>query len=98
MADYNIDAINGCMQKAQDFKSKFGQIADTFPTDDAGSGAYGKLPSSEGVASAVSALSTAMNKEFSAAETKLDGVARSLDAVAQSVQNMDEDHAAAMTV
>jgi len=84
MAEYDIEAINGCVRKAQDFKSKFGAIADGFPTGGGDSAAFGSLPSSAGLASAVSELSGELNKEFTAAETKLDKVASALDAVATS--------------
>ncbi|TDV50669.1 hypothetical protein [Actinophytocola oryzae] len=93
MAKYNIDAINGCIQKAQDYKPKFGSVSDSFP--DGGTGTtsattFGALPSSAGLATAVDAVNDLMHDEFSAAENRLDGVAGALDAVLQSVQN-DED-------
>ena len=97
MATYNVDAINECMRKVQDNTSKFGEIADTFPQVCSVSTAYGALPSSAAVAGAVDALNSLLNEEFAAAETKLDGVARALDAVAQTVSDTDYEHAAAMT-
>lgn len=97
MATYNVDAINACMRKAQDHTSKFGELADTFPQVCSVPTAYGTLPSSAAVSSAVDALNSTLNEEFSAAETKLDGVARALDAVAQTVSDTDYAHAAAMT-
>lgn len=98
MAEYNIEAIDGCVRKAQDFTSKFGAIADEFPTGGGDSAAYGSLPSSAGLASAVTALTGELNKEFSAAETKLGQVASALDGVATSVQEMDQNNATALTV
>jgi hypothetical protein len=94
MAKYNIDAINGCIQKASDYKPKFGAISDTFP--DGGSSTtsattFGKLPSSAGLASAVDALSDLMHDEFYAAEDRLGGVAGALDAVLTSVQNNEDE-------
>ncbi len=97
MAKYNIDAINACMQKAQDYTSKFGEVADTFPQVCSVPAAYGELPSSAAVSSAVDALNGLLNEEFAAAETKLDGVARALDAVVRTVSDTDYAHAAAMT-
>jgi hypothetical protein len=97
MAKYNIDAINACMQKAQDFKPKFGEIADTFAQGASTPAAYGKLPSSGAISSAVDALNGMLNSEFSAAESRLDGVARTLDTVARTVDDTDQAHAAAMT-
>ena len=98
MPSYNIDAINACMQKAQDYKPKFGEISDSFPQVCTDSSAYGQLPSSAAVSSAVDALNTAMHTQFDAAETKLDQVARALDAVVQSVQNQEDNSVQRMTV
>ena len=97
MPSYNIDAINACMQKAQDFKPKFGEISDSFPQVCTDSSAYGQLPSSAAVSSAVDALNTAMHAQFDAAETKLDQVARALDAVVQSVQSQEDNSVQRMT-
>lgn len=87
MTKYNIDAINGCMQKALDYKPKFGEVSDTFPEVCGMSTAYGALTSSAAVSSAVDALNDLMHDEFAAAENRLDGVAGALDAVVTSVQN-----------
>jgi hypothetical protein len=97
MAKYNIDAINACVQKAQDYTSKFGEVSDTFPQVCSVSTAYGTLPSSAGISSAVDALNSMLNTEFAAAENRLDGVARALDAVSQTVGDTDQAHADAMT-
>lgn len=97
MAKYNIDAINACMQKAQDYKPKFGEIADTFPQVCSVTTAYGELPSSAALSGAVDALNSMLATEFAAAESRLDGVARSLDAVARTVGDTDQAHADAMT-
>lgn len=97
MPTYNIDAINACMGKAQDYTSKFGEVADTFPQVCSVPAAFGELPSSAAVSSAVDALNSVLNEEFAAAETKLDGVARALDAVVQTVSDTDYAHADAMT-
>lgn len=90
MTKYNIDAINGCMQKALDYKSKFGDISDTFPELCTASTVYGKLDSSAGIASAVDAINTLMNDEFAAAENRLGGVAGALDAVMQTTVNNED--------
>jgi hypothetical protein len=90
MATYNIDAINGCMQKALDYKPKFGEISDSFPEGTTASSVYGALPSSSALASAVDALNGLMLDEFSAAENRLAGVAGALDAVLQSIQNNED--------
>jgi hypothetical protein len=97
LATYNVEAINECMRKTQDHTSRFGEIADTFPQVCSVSTAYGSLPSSAAVSSAVDELNSMLNEEFTAAETKLDGVARTLDAVVQTVSDTDYSHAAAMT-
>jgi hypothetical protein len=97
MPSYNIDAINACMQKAQDYKPKFGEISDSFPQVCTDSSVYGNLPSSAAVSSAVDALNTAMHTQFDAAESKLDQVARALDAVVRSVQNQEDNSARRMT-
>ena len=94
---YDIDAIDACMRKAQDCKPRFGEISDTFPDVCTDSSVYGTLPSSAAVSAAVDALNSVMHKEFGAAETKLDQVARSLDAVVQSVQNTDHNSVRSMT-
>jgi hypothetical protein len=88
---YNVDAINTCMRKAQDYKPKFGEISDSFPQGGSDSAAYGTLPSSAAVSQAVDALNSSMRTEFDAAEAKLDQVARALDAVVQSVENHEEN-------
>lgn len=87
MAKYNIDAIDGCMQKALDYKPKFGEVSDTFPEETTASSVYGALPSSSGLASAVDALNDLMRDELTAAENRLGGVASALDAVLQTIQN-----------
>jgi hypothetical protein len=97
MAKYNIDAINACMQKAQDYKPKFGQIGDTFAQATSNAAAYGKLPSSAGISGAVDALNHVLDAEFSAAESRLDGVAHALDAVGRTAGDTDHAHATAMT-
>lgn len=97
MAKYNVDAINACMQKAQDYTSKYGEIADNFPQVCSVPTAYGELPSSAAVATAVDDLNSLLNIEFSAAESRLDGVARALDAVSRTVRDTDQAHADAMT-
>lgn len=97
MPSYNIDAINACMQKAQDYKPKFGEISDSFPQVCTDSSAFGQLPSSAAVSSAVDALNSALHTQFDAAETKLDQVARALDAVVQSVQNQEDNSVQRMT-
>lgn len=97
MPSYNIDAINACMRKAQDYKPKFGEISDSFPQVCTDSSIYGDLPSSAALSSAVDALNTAMHTQFDAAESKLDQVARALDAVVRSVQNQEDNSVRTMT-
>ena len=97
MPSYNLDAINACMRKAQDYKPKFGEISDSFPDGGGNAAAYGTLPSSGAVSAAVDAVNSAMHKEFDAAETKLDQVARSLDAVVRTVQNMEDNNVQSFT-
>ncbi|HEV2782012.1 MAG TPA: hypothetical protein VGX25_21695 [Actinophytocola sp.] len=97
MPSYNIDAINTCMRKAQDYKPRFGEISDSFPDVCGDPSAYGTLPSSAAVSQAVDALNTALHNEFDAAETKLDQVARALDAVVQSIQNHEDNAVRTMT-
>jgi hypothetical protein len=97
MPSYNVDAINACMRKAQDYKPKFGDISDSFPQVCIDPSVYGTLPSSAAVSQAVDALNTAMHTQFNAAETKLDQVARALDAVVRSVQNTEDNSVASMT-
>jgi hypothetical protein len=94
---YNLDAINACMRKAQDYKPKFGEISDSFPDVCTDSSAYGTLPSSGAVSQAVDAVNSAMHREFDAAETKLDQVARALDAVVRSVQNTEDNNVQSFT-
>lgn len=97
MAKYDIDAINACMRKAQDCKPRFGEIADTFPQVCSVPTAYGTLPSSAALSSAVDALNSMLNTEFIAAESRLDGVARTLDAVSRTVADTERAHADAMS-
>jgi hypothetical protein len=85
---YNRDAINGCMQKALDYKPKFGEIADSFPENTTtASTVYGKLTSSAGLAGAVDALNNLMHDELDAAENRLSGVASALDAIITTITN-----------
>ncbi len=97
MPNCNLDAINACMQKAQDHKPKFGEISDSFPDVCTDPSAYGKLPSSGAVSQAIDAVNSAMHDEFDAAETKLDQVARALDAVVRSVQNTEDNNVQSLT-
>jgi hypothetical protein len=91
MATWNIEAINGCMQKALDYKPKFGEISDSFPEMCGTPAAYGTLPSSAALSSAVDALNDLMHDEFDAAENRLNGVAGALDAIVTSIQNNEDD-------
>src|SRR5262245_22192201 len=97
MPSFNIDAINECMRKAQDYKPRFGQISDSFPEACTASSVYGALPSSAAVAAAVDALNSAMHKEFTAAESKLDQVAHALDAIVTSIQQTEQNSVQSMT-
>ncbi|OLF13255.1 hypothetical protein [Actinophytocola xanthii] len=97
MATYNTDAINACMRGVQDHTSKFGAVADTFSGVGLTPAAYGALPSSAALSGAVETLNTMLNEEFSAAESRLSGVARALDAVVTTVSDTDYAHADAMT-
>ncbi|MBP2322066.1 hypothetical protein JOF56_002451 [Kibdelosporangium banguiense] len=98
MADYNIDAINNCMTAVQGFKPKFGEIADSFHNVPNDAGAYGKLPSSGAVSSAVDEVNQLMFGEFDKAEQLLDQIARALDAVVQSVHNVETQNAKNLAV
>lgn len=98
MADYNLEAINNCMTTVQNFKPKFGQIADSFHNVPSDPGAYGELPSSGAVSSAVDEVNRLMLSEFDKAEQLLDGIARALDAVIQSVQNVETQTVKTMSV
>ena len=98
MPSYNVDAIDACMRKAQDYKPKFGEISDSFPQVCTDSSVYGTLPSSAAVSQAVDELNTAMHQQLDVAETKLEQVARALDAVAQSVRNTEDNNVRSMTV
>jgi hypothetical protein len=91
MTKWNIDAINGCMQKALDYKPKFGEISDSFPEICGTPAAYGTLPSSASLSSAVDALNDLMHDEFDAAENRLSGVAGALDAIVTSIQNNEDE-------
>jgi len=97
MPTYNIDAINECMRKAQELKPRFGEISDSFPNVCTDSAVYGTLPSSAAVSAAVDELNSTMHQEFDAAATKLEQVARALDAVVQSVQNTEENNVKSLT-
>ena len=98
MPDYNLDAINKCMRTAQEHQPKFGEISDGFPEGGTSAAAYGALPSSAALAQAVDALNSAMRTEFAAAESRLEQVARALDAVVVSVQNAEDNAVTSMTV
>jgi hypothetical protein len=92
-AKYNIDAINGCISKTQEYKGKFGAVSDSFPdggTATTSATTFGKLPSSAGLATAVDSLNDLMHDEFNAAEDRLNGVAGALDAVLRTVQNLED--------
>jgi hypothetical protein len=96
--DYNLDAINECMRTTQEYRPKFGEISDGFPEVCTSPAVYGALPSSATLAQAVDALNSAMHAEFAAAETRLEQVARALDAVVVSVRNAEDNAATSMTV
>jgi hypothetical protein len=94
---YNVEAINGCMQKAQDYKGKFGEVSDTFPEMCGSPAAYGTLPSSATLSSAVDSLNDVMHDELAAAENRLEGVARALDAISGSVDNNEAERVQGFT-
>jgi hypothetical protein len=94
---YNIDAINACMSKAQDYSTRFRDVGDTFENATVPAGALGELPSSGAVSSAMDNLNAAMNKEFDAAFNRLDQVAHALDAVCVSAQNVESENARSMS-
>lgn len=98
MPSYDIEAINECMRKAQEFKPKFGEISDSFPQVCTDSSAYGTLPGSAVLSQAVDTLNTTMHTELDAAESKLDQVARSLDAVVQSIQNTESNSVRSLSI
>jgi ABC-type transporter Mla subunit MlaD len=86
------------MTTAQNFKPKFGEIADSFHNVPSDPSAYGTLPSSGAVSSAVDEVSNLMSGEFDKAEQLLEQIARALDAVVQSVQNVETHNAKSMAV
>lgn len=98
MAKYNIDAINGCMKTMQDFKPQYGTIADSFLNVPSDPSAYGTLPSSGAVSGAVDEVNKLMLAQFEKAEQLLEGIARALDAVVQSVQNTENENKNSMAV
>jgi ABC-type transporter Mla subunit MlaD len=98
VANYNIDAINSCMTSVQNFKPKFGEIADSFHNVPSDASAYGTLPNSGAVSSAVDSVNNLMSGQFDKAEQLLDQIARALDAVVQSVQNVETHTAKNMAV
>jgi len=94
----NDDAINACVSKAQDYSTKFREIGDSFDNSNMDSGALGELPSATALCGAINAMNAAMGKEFDAAFTRLDQVARALDAVLQSTRNTESDNVRIMSV
>ena len=62
------------------------------------SAAYGTLPSSAALAQAVDTLNSTMHTELDAAESKLDQVGRSLDAVVRSIQNTESNSVHSLSV
>lgn len=93
MAKYNIDAINSCMTAMQNAKPTYGRIADSFHNVPSDAAAYGTLPSSSALSSAVDQVNNLMSSQFDKSEQLLDGIARALDAVVQSVQNVETNNA-----
>lgn len=91
MPTYDVAAIDACMQKAQDYKGRFGEVSDTFPEMCGTPAAYGTLPSSATLSSAVDSLNDVMHDELAAAENRLEGVARALDAISVSVENTEQE-------
>jgi hypothetical protein len=98
VANYNVDAINNCMTTVQGLKPKFGEIADSLHNVPGDASAYGQLPSSGEVSSAVDQVNQLMFTEFDKAEQLLDQIARALDAVVQSVANVEANNVKTMTV
>lgn len=98
MPSYDVDAINECMRTAQEHKPRFGEISDAFPEVCTAPTVYGTLPSSAALAQAVDVLNSAMHAEFEAAETRLDQVARALDAVLASIGNTERSNVEALSV
>jgi hypothetical protein len=97
VSDHNLNAINDCMRTMQEYRPKFGEISDGLPEVCTSPAGYGALPSSAALAQAVDALNSAMHAEFATAETRLEQVARALDAVVVSVRNTEENAATSMT-
>lgn len=97
MPTYDVAAIDACMQVAQDYKGKFGEVSDTFPEMCGTPAAYGTLPSSAALSSAVDSLNDLMHDELAAAENRLEGVARALDAISVSVENNEQERVEGFT-
>ncbi|MEU5696046.1 hypothetical protein [Actinosynnema sp. NPDC020468] len=93
VAKFNSEALEQCRSTASAQAGQFGSIGDGLSDAHVDANAFGKLASSAGLASAVSALDSTAGAECAAAESLLGKVDRALDKIQGAV--VDTETAAA---
>lgn len=98
IAQYNSEALNGAMTAAQSQESTFNTAADQASAFQAEAAAYGQLDQAGALATALNTFADNLATEFGTAGQRLNGVARALDAVETSVQNVEDNTVHEMSV
>jgi hypothetical protein len=89
--NYNKQDIDTAASAIGAEAGKFGAVGDQVPQSVSAS-MFGTAASSGAVASAVTALCTALRGEYSAAENLVGGIERALDATTQNNSNTEDDN------
>lgn len=93
VAKFNAEALEQCRSTVSTQAGQFGAVGDGFSGLHADPGIFGKLASSGGLSEAASELDRKAGVEFAAAESVLGRVERAVDAIQQSVVDVETANA-----
>ena len=82
----DLAALDGCRSAMSSQAGRFGAIADRFSRPVVDTTAFGRLPSSNQLASLATQLDETAHAQFTAASTLLGDVERALDAVMRAIE------------
>jgi hypothetical protein len=94
---FNSEALDQCRTTVKAQSSQFGSLGDGFKDPSVNAAMFGKLPSSNGLASAAGAANGTFGGELHGAESLLGKVERALDAVQSSVEGTERHNTTGLT-